>query len=73
MNVIYILLPVAFLFAIGFLWAFIRSVKGGQFDDTQTPAMRILHDDDPAPPQRSASDAPSDSAAEDDSDKPADA
>ncbi len=29
----------------GFLIAFIRSVRSGQFDDTCTPAMRILHDD----------------------------
>ncbi len=33
-------LPVAALF----LWAFIRSTKSGQWEDMDTPAMRMLHD-----------------------------
>lgn len=32
--------------AVGFLVAFFISVKNGQFDDNETPAMRILFDDD---------------------------
>ena len=28
------------------LFAFIRAVKAGQFDDLDTPAHRILHDDE---------------------------
>lgn len=32
--------------AVGFLLAFFISVKNGQFDDSETPAMRILFDDD---------------------------
>ncbi len=31
--------------AVGFLVAFFISVKNGQFDDSETPAMRILFDD----------------------------
>jgi cbb3-type cytochrome oxidase maturation protein len=46
MSVIYILLPLAVLLAGIALFAFIRSVKAGQFDDVETPAHRILHDDD---------------------------
>ncbi len=48
MSVIVILilisLTVALLFLAGFIWA----VKSGQFEDTCTPAMRILTDDAPA-------------------------
>ena len=34
-------LGVALLFLAGFIWA----TRSGQFEDTQTPAMRILGDD----------------------------
>jgi cbb3-type cytochrome oxidase maturation protein len=30
--------------ALGFLGAFIWATKDGQFDDDQTPAIRMLHD-----------------------------
>jgi len=46
MSVIYILLPLAVLLASVALFAFIRAVKAGQFDDLDTPAHRILHDDE---------------------------
>ena len=46
MSVIYVLLPVAVLFAAGALYLFIRSVRHGQFDDLDTPAVRMLHDDE---------------------------
>lgn len=46
MTVIYVLVPVATLLAsiavIGFIW----SAKKGQMDDLETPALRVLHDDD---------------------------
>jgi len=47
MSVMFIILPLALLFAVGALWAFIAAVRGGQFDDMSTPAHRMLHDDDP--------------------------
>lgn len=47
MNVILILiavsLSVAFLFLAGFIWA----VRSGQFEDTCTPSMRVLADEEP--------------------------
>ncbi|MBD3867970.1 MAG: cbb3-type cytochrome oxidase assembly protein CcoS [Acidobacteria bacterium] len=46
MNVVYILLPVALLIAVGYLILFIISVRKGQYDDTTTPAVRMLFDDD---------------------------
>jgi cbb3-type cytochrome oxidase maturation protein len=44
-SVVYILLPVAALLAAIGVGAFIWAVRRGQFDDLETPAVRILHDD----------------------------
>jgi len=48
MSVIYIALPAALLLAGLALWGFIRAVKQGQYDDLDTPAVRMLHDDEPS-------------------------
>lgn len=45
MSVMFILIGCSFLLAIGFLIAFIWSVKSGQMDDDYTPSVRILFDD----------------------------
>jgi len=45
MGIIFLLVVFSALIAIAFLVAFIYSVKSGQFDDTDTPAKRILFDD----------------------------
>jgi len=47
MSVLVILILVSLLVAIGFLIAFIWSVRSGQYDDDHTPAMRMLFDDHP--------------------------
>lgn len=47
MSIIFILIGCSFLLAIGFLIAFIWSVKSGQLDDDYTPSIRILFDDKP--------------------------
>jgi cbb3-type cytochrome oxidase maturation protein len=47
MSIIYILIGCSFLLAIGFLIAFIWSVKSGQMDDDYTPSVRMLFDDKP--------------------------
>jgi cbb3-type cytochrome oxidase maturation protein len=46
MSVIYVLVPVASVLAAAAVWAFIRAVRSGQFDDLDTPAMRMLHDEE---------------------------
>jgi cbb3-type cytochrome oxidase maturation protein len=46
MEVLFILIGVSFTVAVGFLVAFLISVKKGQFDDQETPAIRMLFDDD---------------------------
>ncbi len=42
MNVILILILVSLAMALLFLAGFIWAVTSGQFDDTQTPGMRVL-------------------------------
>jgi len=49
MSILYFLIPLALLILGGAVWAFFWAVGSGQFDDLDTPAMRILMDDDDAP------------------------
>lgn len=46
MNVIFILIAVSLLVAIGFLISFIWSIRSGQYDDDYTPSVRILFEDE---------------------------
>lgn len=46
MGVIYLLLGISLFVALGFFVAFIISVKNGQYDDSHTPAIRILFDEE---------------------------
>lgn len=46
MSVIYLLLTLSILVAIVFFIAFIYSVKKGQYDDSYTPSVRMLFDDE---------------------------
>jgi cbb3-type cytochrome oxidase maturation protein len=42
MIIIFLLIPLSIVVAAGFLLAFIWAVRSGQYDDTCTPAMRML-------------------------------
>jgi len=46
MNIIYVLLSISVVVAIVFFIAFIISVKRGQYDDTYTPSVRMLFEDE---------------------------
>ncbi len=46
MSVIYILITVSIFVAVVFLFAFIKAVKSGQYDDDYTPSVRMLFDDE---------------------------
>ncbi|HEY0872069.1 MAG TPA: cbb3-type cytochrome oxidase assembly protein CcoS [Vicinamibacterales bacterium] len=48
MSVLVLLIFAGGLVAGGFLLAFLWAVESGQFDDTHTPALRVLLDDDGA-------------------------
>lgn len=46
MNVLYILVPLALALALCGVAAFRWAVRDGQFDDVDTPPLRILIDDE---------------------------
>lgn len=46
MSIIYMLLAVSVIVALIFFVAFIISVRAGQYDDTYTPSIRMLFDDE---------------------------
>ncbi|MBL9031725.1 MAG: cbb3-type cytochrome oxidase assembly protein CcoS [Phycisphaerae bacterium] len=48
MSVLYLVVPMAVVIAGAALWAFIWAVRGGQFDDLDTPGVRAALDDDDA-------------------------
>ncbi|SRX55113.1 cbb3-type cytochrome oxidase assembly protein CcoS [Aequorivita sp. CIP111184] len=46
MNIIYMLLAISVFVALIFFALFIYSVKRGQYDDTYTPSVRMLFEDE---------------------------
>ena len=47
MSILYIVVPLALLVVAATVVAFVWAAHRGQFDDLDTPAVRILHDDEP--------------------------
>ncbi len=46
MSVIFLLIIISLIVALVFLYAFIKAVRQGQFDDSYTPSVRVLFDDE---------------------------
>ena len=46
MSVIYLLIAISIVVAVGFFIAFVMAVKTGQYDDDYTPSVRMLFDDE---------------------------
>lgn len=46
MEALYLLVPLSVLLVALALWVFFGAAQGGQFDDLEGPAFRILRDDD---------------------------
>jgi cbb3-type cytochrome oxidase maturation protein len=46
MSVIYLLISISIIVAVCFFIAFVKAVKGGQYDDDYTPSVRMLFDDE---------------------------
>ena len=65
MSILFVVLSLAIIVAGASVLAYVWSARAGQFDDLDTPAVRMLYDDDvgtprsPSPPKR-APDAPPD-------------
>ncbi|RMF41634.1 MAG: cbb3-type cytochrome oxidase assembly protein CcoS [Planctomycetota bacterium] len=55
MSLLYVALPVAVLLGAAGLWACLYCIRDGQFDDLDTPPLRMLNDDLPL---RTGSSAP---------------
>jgi cbb3-type cytochrome oxidase maturation protein len=45
-SVIFVVLPLALVIVGAALWGYIWAAKQGQFDDLDTPAMRMLRDEE---------------------------
>jgi cbb3-type cytochrome oxidase maturation protein len=52
MNIVYLLLPIALLLAGTFVAGYIWSASHGQYEDLETPAHRILLEDEKMPEER---------------------
>lgn len=45
MEIVYLLVPLSLCLSLFGLYAFFWAIKDGQYDDTDTPQIRILFDD----------------------------
>ncbi|WP_194851134.1 cbb3-type cytochrome oxidase assembly protein CcoS [Nonlabens antarcticus] len=52
MSIIYLLITVSVIVAVIFFIAFVYSVRRGQYDDTYTPSVRMLFDDELVKPAK---------------------
>ena len=52
MSVLILLILASLVVALGFLIAFLWSVKSGQYEDDYTPSVRMLFDDTKATPKK---------------------
>lgn len=57
MSVLVLALPLALALGGLALWACVTCIRTGQFDDLDTPPLRILTDDLPQPPQSGQADS----------------
>lgn len=53
MDILYLMIICSGILAVIFLLIFIRFAKKGQFEDDESPAVRILFDDEVKPEQSS--------------------
>ncbi|WP_224484862.1 cbb3-type cytochrome oxidase assembly protein CcoS [Robertkochia aurantiaca] len=51
MSVIYILITVSLIVAVIFFVAFVTAVRSGQYDDSYTPSVRMLFEDELVEPE----------------------
>ena len=47
MSILFLILPITLLLSAGAVAAFAWATRSGQFDDLETPAIRLLHEDSP--------------------------
>lgn len=49
MSILFLILPLTVVLSGSAVLAFAWATRRGQFDDLETPALRILHDEAPTP------------------------
>ncbi len=59
MSIIFLILPITLLLCGGAAVAFAWATRSGQFDDLETPAIRLLHDESTPAAQRRETEASS--------------
>ncbi len=69
MSIIYVLIPLGLILLALAIWAFFWAAGSGQFDDLETPAWRILLDDDRRPPDMDPDSADGDDLSKNDDDR----
>jgi len=47
MSILFLILPITLLLSVGAVAAFAWATRSGQFDDLETPAIRLLHENVP--------------------------
>ncbi len=57
MTILLMLIPLSLVLLAAAIGAFVWAVRKGQFDDLDTPALDILHDDAPPAQERPHDDA----------------
>ncbi len=55
MSIIFLILPITLLLCGGAVTAFAWATRSGQFDDLETPAIRLLHDESAPTPETKSS------------------
>jgi cbb3-type cytochrome oxidase maturation protein len=58
MSVIYVLLTISIVVAVIFFMAFIVAVRSGQYDDSYTPSVRMLFEDELVKPKKDDQEVP---------------
>jgi len=58
MKMVFLVLPLALVLAAVAVYAFVWAARSGQYDDLDTPARRMLHDDVPSGGQQGESGSP---------------
>lgn len=61
MILLYLILPLSLLVATGFVIAFVWAARDDQYEDLDTPPIRMLHED---PPLREAAEGPAGDASD---------
>lgn len=60
MSVLYVVVPLAIVIVLVALLAFTWAARQGQFDDLDTPALRMLNDDAPGRSEKQRAERPVD-------------